>query len=56
MVSAVFHSPLSAAAEAAAIKREAAPAIQHGLTGPKHSESQRASTDPSASPASTQRL
>ena len=39
MVSAVFHSPLSAEAEARAIKSEAAPAIKSRATGTKHAES-----------------
>ena len=39
MVSAVFHSPLSAEAEASAIKSEATQAINTRATGLKHSES-----------------
>ena len=39
MVSAVFHSPLSADAEARAIKKEATPAINSGATGLKQFES-----------------
>jgi nitrate/nitrite transport system permease protein len=53
MVSAVFHSPLSADAETRAIKSGATQAKDTGATGPKHSEStpMTASSPPAAAPS-----